>query len=106
MLILNVCFLPICYTVELQWLEQLWNHGNMFETGKVQADECYYSTRSGGLKRLIFSIFFNLKVCCVFSLESPHRGDSNEDKKIYHFHNKKKKITLDYPKSVAMGFFS
>ena len=24
----------------------------------------------------IFSIFFNLKVCCVFSLESPHRGDS------------------------------
>ena len=26
----------------------------------------------------IFSIFFNLKVYCVFSLESPHRGDSNE----------------------------
>ena len=26
----------------------------------------------------IFSIFFNMKVCCVFSLESPHRGDSNE----------------------------
>ena len=21
----------------------------------------------------IFSIFFNMKVCCVFSLESPHR---------------------------------
>ena len=28
--------------------------------------------------RGIFSIFFNVKVCCVFSLESPHRGDSNE----------------------------
>ena len=26
----------------------------------------------------IFSIFCNIKVCCVFSLESPHRGDSNE----------------------------
>ena len=26
----------------------------------------------------IFSIFLNIKVCCVFSLESPHRGDSNE----------------------------
>ena len=25
-----------------------------------------------------FSIFFNMKACCVFSLESPHRGDSNE----------------------------
>ena len=26
----------------------------------------------------IFSIFCNIKVCCVISLESPHRGDSNE----------------------------
>ena len=26
----------------------------------------------------IFSIFFNLKVCCMFSLESSHRGNSNE----------------------------
>ena len=26
----------------------------------------------------IFLIFFNMKVCCMFSLESPHRGDSNE----------------------------
>ena len=26
----------------------------------------------------IFSVFFNMKVCCVFSLESPHRGDSYE----------------------------
>ena len=26
----------------------------------------------------IFSIFYDMKVCCVFSLESPHRGDSNE----------------------------
>ena len=26
----------------------------------------------------IFSILFNMKEYCVFSLESPHRGDSNE----------------------------
>ena len=26
----------------------------------------------------IFSIFFNMKVCCVLQLESPQRGDSNE----------------------------
>ena len=32
-------------------------------------------------------IFFNMKVCFVFSLESPHRGDSNEYTQytIYHF---------------------
>ena len=27
-------------TVQLQWLEHLWNHVNMFETGVVRADEC------------------------------------------------------------------
>ena len=26
----------------------------------------------------IISIFFNMNVCCLFSLESPSRGDSNE----------------------------
>ena len=26
----------------------------------------------------MFSIFLNLKVCCLFSLESPHQGDSHE----------------------------
>ena len=28
--------------------------------------------------RDIFSIFFNMEECCVFSLESPHRSYSNE----------------------------
>ena len=58
----------------------------------------------------IFSIFFNLKVYCVFSLESPrfewpHRGDSNVYTQ-YTIFNIKKKITLNYPNSAAMGFFS
>ena len=26
-------------TVELQWLQHLWDHGNMFETGVVRANE-------------------------------------------------------------------
>ena len=28
-----------------------------------------YSARSGGIIRIIFSIFFNMKACCVFSVE-------------------------------------
>ena len=27
-------------TVALQWLEHLWGHDNMFETGVVRANEC------------------------------------------------------------------
>ena len=27
-------------TVELQWLEHLWNHEDMFETGVVRANDC------------------------------------------------------------------
>ena len=30
----------VIITVELQWLEQLRNHENMFETGVVRANEC------------------------------------------------------------------
>ena len=64
-----------------QWLGHLWNHENMFETGVVRANECY-SLRQ---VRYIFSNFLNMKVCCVFSLESPHRGDSNKYTQLYHF---------------------
>ena len=41
----------------------------------------------------------------MFSIESPHRGDSNEYTQ-YTIYNIKKKITLNYPKSAAMGFCS
>ena len=43
----------------------------------------------------MISIFFKMKVRCVFSLESPHRGDSNEYKK----------ISIKYPKSASIEFF-
>ena len=50
-------------------------------------------------------IFFNMKVWCMFSLESPHRGDSNEYTQ-YTISHTKKKITLSYPKSLGKGFRS
>ena len=42
-------------------------------------------------KRDIFSIFYNTMVCCMFSLESPHRGDSNEYTQYTIFNIKKEK---------------
>ena len=54
--------------------------------------------------RDIFSIFFDMKVFCVLSLESPHRGNSNENTQ-YTIFNIKRKKNLNYPKSAAMGFF-
>ena len=45
---------------------------------------------------------FHVKVYCVFSLESPRGGDSNEYTQYTIFN---KKITLNYPKSAAMEFF-
>ena len=40
----------------------------------------------------------------MFSLESPHRGDSNEYTQ-YTIFNMNKKDTINYPKYAAMGFF-
>ena len=66
-------------TVELQWLKHLWDYENLFEIGVVRASECLPGNLAPHLKssRDIFSIFFNMEVYFVFSLESPHRGDSN-----------------------------
>ena len=46
-----------------------------------------------------------MKVYYVISLESPQWGDSSENTKYISFIIEKK-ITLNYPKSAAMGFFS
>ena len=51
----------------------------------------------------IFSIFYNIKVCCIFLLESPHRGDSDEYTQYTIFNIKKN--ALNHHKSAAMGFF-
>ena len=63
-----------------------------------------YSARSGGLTRDIFLIFFDMKVCCVFSLESPHGGNSNENTQ-YTIFNMNEKITLNYPNLQLWDFF-
>ena len=52
----------------------------------------------------IFSIFFSIKVCCLLSLESPHRGSSKENTQ-YTIINIKRKVALNFPKSAAMGFY-
>ena len=43
-------------------------------------------------------------MCGLSRIASIHRGDSNEYTQ-YTLFNIKKKITLNYPKSAAMGFF-
>ena len=50
--------------------------------------------------RDIFPIFFNMKVYCVFLLESPHRGDSNVYTQ-YTIFVIKTKIISNYSKSAA-----
>ena len=45
-----------------------------------------------------------MKLCCVFSLESHHQGDSNEYIQDTIF-NIKKKITLNYPKNLQLWDF-
>ena len=65
----------------------------------------YHSAKSGGIIGISLSIFFNLKkVCCMLSVESPHRGDSKEYTQ-YIIFNIKKKITVNYPKFAGMEFF-
>ena len=40
----------------------------------------------------------------MFLLELPHRGNSNEHTQYTFFNIKKMKITINYPKSAAVGF--
>ena len=63
------------------------------------------SARSGGIIRISL-IFYNKKVCCMFSLESPQRGDSNDYTQYTVFYIKKRKITLNHAKCATKGFFS
>ena len=51
-------------------LEHLGNHENMSETGEVRANECLSKRQVRRHKRNMFSIFFNMKVCCMFSIKS------------------------------------
>ena len=93
------------YTVKLKWLEYLWGTMKICSRQrKFELMSVNHSGRSGGTIGISFSIFLNMKVYCVFSLESPHRGDSNENTQLTIFNTKKN--TLNYPRSADMGFFS
>ena len=72
----------------------------MFETRVVRV--LIIAPEPKAKKRYLFN-FLYMKVYCVFSLESPHRGDSNENTKYTIFNIKKNH--RNYPKSAAMGFF-
>ena len=50
-------------TVELQWLEHLWDH-------EVEPTREDISAKSGCIIRISL-IFYNMNVGCVYSLESP-----------------------------------
>ena len=76
------------------------NGSNTFRTMKISSRQGLfepmtvdYRARSGGIiNRGISSIFFIMKVYCVFSLESPQRGDSNEYTQYAIFQYKKENI--------------
>ena len=70
----------------------------MFETGGggrggggggFRASGCWSWRQADGHNKYVFSIFYNMMVCSVFSLESPHRGDSNEYRQYIIFSLKK-----------------
>ena len=65
-----------------------------------------HGARSGGIIGISFRCSFNMKLCCVFSLGLPHGGNSNKYTQYTISNIKKMKITLNYPKSAAIGFFS
>ena len=69
----------------------------------VRANECYSLCKVRRCNRDIFSIFFNMKVCCLLSLKSPHRGNTNEYTQ-YTIFNITLKISLNYPVSAVVGF--
>ena len=70
--------MQLSFNIYSQWLEHLWDYKNLSETGVVQAIEGLLKSQVRRHNRDTFSFFFNMKVYCVFSLESPQRGNSNE----------------------------
>ena len=66
-----------------------------------------YSSRLGGTIGISFRFFFNMKVCCVFSLELPCQGDSYENKQntIMNIKRYSPEIIPNTIVSAAVGFF-
>ena len=77
----------------------------MFETGVFRAYECQSQRQARRQNMNVFSIFFNMKVCYVISLESPHGGDYNGYKQ-YNILNIRKKSPLVIPNLQLWDFFN
>ena len=94
-------------TAELQWLEHLWNHKICSRQGQFEllnVTKCIHSARTRDIIGIIvFSSFSNMKVCCVFSLESPHRGDSNENTQHIIINIKKKRKSPAFMPNTIMS---
>ena len=54
----------------------------------------------------MFLIFYNIKVCCVFLLESPHSGDFNEYIQYTIFNIKKNHTIISQICSQVFCFFT
>ena len=75
---------------------------------KDRANECYLEPQVRRHNMDIFLICYNMKVYCVFSVQSPYWSNSNKYTQYTIFSIQKKKkneIALDYPKSGVRGFF-
>ena len=62
-----------------------------------------HSARAGNITG-IFSVFFNIKVCCVFLLESLHQGNSNEYTQYTFFNIVPNLHLLDFSKGLKNKF--
>ena len=72
-----ICGAPMTLQGYGRELQSNFNGSNTFGTMKIfEPLRVYNRTRSGGI--IGIPIFFNMKVYCMFSLESPQRGDSNK----------------------------
>ena len=93
-------------------LQLTFNGSNTFGTmkicsrqGQFEPSRVYYRAKSGGINRDTSSIFFNMKVYFVFSLESPQRRDSNEYTQ-YTISQYKKEIHLELSQICNYGICS
>ena len=116
----GICF-GLSWTSTLSHIQLNINGSNTCGTTKIcsrrvlRANEGLLKSQVRWHNRDILLIYFNMKVYCVFSLESPQWGDSNEYSQYtieailisthnIPFLNIKKKIIPNYPKSATMGF--
>ena len=81
------------------------NHKYIRVPGSVSpGHSCSHNQDVRTQTREIFTIFCNMKVYCVFSLESPHQGDSNEYTQYTIFNIKKSHLFI--PNMPLCDFFS